>query len=146
MRDCYINTMLREVRPTRDPTPVLARISAEVNRIGSYPAANCHVLMHTVGRRYAPLHNVTLASLMNYLPRNNDAGCAAGFAHGVITAIAPEVLRAGPAAAEELCGKAATRFLRYSCDLPTRCARCASAASCPSLTWSRASMGSGSRT
>jgi hypothetical protein len=71
--------------------------------------------MHTVGRRYSPLHKVTLATLMDYLPHNNDAGCAAGFAHGMITAIAPEVLRAGPAAAEDLCGQAATRFLRYSC-------------------------------
>ena len=114
-RDCYTRTMLREIRGTRDPTPVLARISSEVNRIGEYPAANCHVLMHTVGRRYAPLHHVTLRTLMQYLPRDNDAGCAAGFAHGMITAIAPEVLRAGPAAAEELCGKATTRFLRYSC-------------------------------
>lgn len=52
---------------------------------------------------------------MDHLPRNNDPGCAAGFAHGVITQIAPQVLRAGPAAAEELCDKATTRFLRCSC-------------------------------
>ena len=115
MRRCYTSRMLREVRGVRAPTAVLARIDRDVNRIGDYPAANCHVLMHTVGRRYAELRKVTLATLMEYLPRNNDPGCAAGFAHGVITQIAPQVLRAGPAAAEELCGKAQTRFLRYSC-------------------------------
>jgi hypothetical protein len=114
-RACYTRTMLREVRAARDPTPVLARISAAVNRIGEFPAANCHVLMHTVGRRYADLHDVTLATLMEYLPQSNDAGCAAGFAHGMITAIAPEILRAGPAASEKTCARALTRFGRYSC-------------------------------
>jgi len=115
MRGCYISAMLREVGATRHPTAVLARIDREVNRIGEYPAANCHPMMHVVGRRYALAHRVTLATLMDYLPHSNDAGCAAGFAHGVITAIAPEVLRAGPAAAEEVCGRARTRFERYSC-------------------------------
>lgn len=115
MRRCYVDAMLREVRGARDPTPVLARIDVEVNRIGEFPASNCHTLMHAVGRRYAHIHRVRLATLMDYLPRSNDAGCAAGFAHGIITAIAPEVLRAGPAAAEAVCGRAATRFERYSC-------------------------------
>jgi len=115
MRRCYTSRMLFEVRDVRAPTAVLARIDRDVNRIGDYPASNCHVLMHTVGRRYAKLRKVTLATLMEYLPRNNDPGCAAGFAHGVITQIAPQVLRAGPAASQELCGRATTRFLRYSC-------------------------------
>ena len=115
MRRCYTDAMLAEIRSARDPTPVLARIEVDVNRAGEYPASNCHVLMHTVGRRYARLHHVTLATLMRYLPKSNDAGCAAGFAHGMITAIAPEVLRAGPAAAQRVCGTAGTRFLRYSC-------------------------------
>jgi hypothetical protein len=115
MRVCYADAMLQEVHDAQDPTAVLTRIDREVNRIGEYPASNCHTLMHGVGRRYARLHKVTLATLMDYLPHNNDAGCAAGFAHGIITAIAPEILRAGPAAAEQVCGKATTRFLRYSC-------------------------------
>lgn len=114
-RACSVAAMLRDLRAPGDPTPALARIDAEVNRIGGYPAANCHVLMHTVGRRYAQAHRVTLATLMDALPRSNDPGCAAGFAHGVITAIAPEVLRAGSAAAEKLCGEAGTRYQRYSC-------------------------------
>lgn len=115
MRGCYSRTMLREVSAPRTPTRVLSRISVQVNRIGEYPARNCHVLMHTVGRRYAALRDVTLATLMDYLPQSNDAGCAAGFAHGMITAIAPQILRAGPAATEAICDQAKTRYLRYSC-------------------------------
>jgi hypothetical protein len=115
MRGCYSRAMLREVSATSRPTRVLARISFQVNRIGEYPARNCHVLMHTVGRRYARLRDVTLATLMDYLPQSNDAGCAAGFAHGMITAIAPQILRAGPAATEAICDQATTRYLRYSC-------------------------------
>ena len=115
MRACYSRTMLREVSATRKPTRVLSRISMQVNRIGEYPARNCHVLMHTVGRRYAALRHVTLATLTGYLPQSNDAACAAGFAHGMITAIAPQTLRAGPAATEAICDQAMTRYLRYSC-------------------------------
>ncbi|MDP2712359.1 MAG: hypothetical protein Q8O56_14165 [Solirubrobacteraceae bacterium] len=114
MRDCYTAAMLDELRPVRDPTAVLARIDRDVNRIGEYPAANCHTLMHTVGRRYAALRDVTLPTLMDHLPRSNDPGCAAGFAHGMITAIAPAVLRAGPGV-DAVCSRAATRFQRYSC-------------------------------
>lgn len=114
-RECSVAAMLRDLRAPGDPTPALEQINADVDRIGSYPAANCHVLMHTVGRRYARLHGVTLATLMDALPRSNDPGCAAGFAHGVITAIAPDVLRAGSAAVGKLCGAASTRFQRYSC-------------------------------
>lgn len=114
MRDCYTAAMLDELRPVRDPTAVLGRIDREVNRIGEYPAANCHTLMHTVGRRYAALHDVTLRTLMDHLPRSNDPGCAAGFAHGMVTAIAPAVLRAGPGV-DAVCDRAATRFQRYSC-------------------------------
>ena len=34
---------------------------------------------------------VSLADLMDYLPRNNDPGCSAGFAHGLVTGVAPPI-------------------------------------------------------
>lgn len=114
-RACYSAAIASQVTPARDPTPVLERVDVAMTRLGSYPASNCHVIMHTVGRRYAAVHEITLATLMRYLPRTNDPGCAAGFAHGVITAIAPAILREGPRAAEATCARGATRYQRYSC-------------------------------
>ena len=69
--------------------------------------------MHTVGRTYARDHGVTLATLMDFLPRTNDPGCSAGFAHGLVTGVAPRTPQPGAAAA--VCAQAATRYQRYSC-------------------------------
>ena len=53
---------------------------------------------------------------MDYLPRSNDPGCSAGFGHGLVTGIAPEIQQKGAkAAAAEACGKAKTRYENYSC-------------------------------
>ena len=112
---CYSTAISRQITPASDPNDMLATLEATMLRLGSYPAAGCHVIMHTVGRRYAIAHKITLATLMRYLPRTNEAGCSAGFAHGVITAIAPEILQAGPNAARAVCDEARTRYLRYSC-------------------------------
>ncbi|MGI8729597.1 MAG: hypothetical protein ACR2LK_06330 [Solirubrobacteraceae bacterium] len=114
-RGCYSRAISAQLSGTRDPTPALVRVDRTMTRLGSYPASNCHLIMHSVGRRYAVSHHVTLATLMSYLPRTNDPGCAAGFAHGVIMAIAPDVLEAGPKAAETVCERSATRYQRYSC-------------------------------
>jgi hypothetical protein len=77
--------------------------------------ANCHGLMHTVAREYVARHHVTLAKLMDYLPRSNDPACAAGFAHGLVTGVAPQIERAGGASAAAVCGKSSSRVQRYSC-------------------------------
>ena len=82
---------------------------------GSALLANCHGIMHTVGREYAVRTQLRLAGLMDAMPRNNDPACAAGFAHGLVTGLAPEIERAGPDAAERACAEAGTRFQRYSC-------------------------------
>ena len=52
---------------------------------------------------------------MGRLPQGNDPGCTAGFAHGMVTAVAPDIdpTRAGEAA--RLCGGARTRYQEYSC-------------------------------
>lgn len=114
-RACFGDALSARVVPARDPTSELRRVDVAMRRLGSYPASNCHVIMHTVGRRYARAHAVSLERLMDHLPRTNDPGCAAGFAHGIITAIAPTIMREGPRAAEAACAQSATRYQRYSC-------------------------------
>ena len=52
---------------------------------------------------------------MDSLPRTNDPGCSAGYAHGLVTAVAPEIERAGPKVANRLCAESETRYQRYSC-------------------------------
>jgi hypothetical protein len=71
--------------------------------------------MHTVGRTYAADEGVTLATLMDHLPRGNDPGCRAGFAHGLVTGAAPDIDASRPRHALGVCGDAGTRFQRYSC-------------------------------
>ena len=77
--------------------------------------ANCHGIMHTVAREYALRTGLSLAKLMDSLPRTNDPGCSAGYAHGLVTAVAPEIEKAGPKAAAKLCEDSETRYQRYSC-------------------------------
>ena len=76
---------------------------------------NCHVMMHTVGRLYARRYHVTLATMMDYLPRSNDPGCPAGFAHGLISGVAPQIDLANPRSSARVCSRSATRYERYSC-------------------------------
>ena len=52
---------------------------------------------------------------MDSLPRTNDPGCSAGYAHGLVTAVAPEIEKAGPKVANRLCAESETRYQRYSC-------------------------------
>ena len=60
--------------------------------------------------------DVTLATLMDYLPADNDPGCTAGFAHGLVTGVAPDI---DPSAAARGGGgvraRRETRYQRYSC-------------------------------
>ena len=71
--------------------------------------------MHTVAREYALRIGLKLEKLMDSLPRTNDPGCSAGYAHGLVTAVAPEIEKAGPTVANRLCAKSETRYQRYSC-------------------------------
>jgi hypothetical protein len=103
------------VRTERDPRPIVDTIADMAWSQGGYLLANCHGVMHTVGRKYARRAGVSLANLMNYLPQTNDPGCPAGFAHGLVTAVGPEIDVNRPQAAAEVCGEAGTRYQRYSC-------------------------------
>jgi hypothetical protein len=114
-RACYGRTFTVLVNRARDPREAIRRISEAAWADGGFLLANCHGLMHPVGREYARRHAVTLASLMEFLPRSNDPGCAAGFAHGLVTGVAPQLDLRDPAKAAAVCDEAGTRYRRYSC-------------------------------
>src|SRR4051812_19116369 len=97
MRDhCYVRELLGVLDAAGDPAHEVPRIGAFAQRNGGYLAEACHMLMHGVGRAYGQEHHVRLAQLQEMLPRSNDPSCSAGFAHGLIIALGPEVLKAGP--------------------------------------------------
>jgi hypothetical protein len=114
-RDCYTRAFTALVRGRDDPRAAVQAIADGAWKEGPALIADCHGIMHTVGRTYAAEAGVELGTLMQYLPRSNDPGCTAGFAHGMVTAIAPDIEpeRAGEAA--RVCGGAGTRYQEYSC-------------------------------
>ena len=114
-RSCLSDQALDLVLKTHDPAHELPRIDRYVHSVGGLLANNCHILMHPVGRRYARATHLTLERLRDDLPRTNDPGCSAGFSHGLIMALGPQIVRMGPAGAAAACRKASTRYQRYSC-------------------------------
>jgi hypothetical protein len=52
---------------------------------------------------------------MAHLPQANDPGCTAGFAHGMVTAVAGDIDPERPGDAARVCGAARTRYQEYSC-------------------------------
>jgi hypothetical protein len=114
-RTCYTREFLAMVEGRSDPRPAVAAIGDSARRQGGFLLSSCHGVMHTVGRTYAREAGVTLAALMDYLPRSNDPGCAAGFAHGLVTGVAPLVDSSRPREAVAVCAEAGTRYQRYSC-------------------------------
>jgi hypothetical protein len=114
-RTCLADEGYLLVAHTNDPANELPRIDAYVHSVGGWLAGNCHVLMHSVGRRYGRHEHVTLTNLLDYLPKTNDPGCSAGFAHGLLIALGPQIQKLGPKGAAADCHRAATRYQRYSC-------------------------------
>ena len=114
-RACLIDQAVRLLIRTGDPADEMPRIDRYAQRTGGYLYANCHILFHTVGRRYGRAVQLTLARLKNYLPHTNNPGCSAGFAHGMITYLGPQIVQIGPKGAVRQCDEAATRYERYSC-------------------------------
>ncbi len=112
---CLARQLLELIVKTKDSAGELPRIDRFVHGAGGYLEANCHILMHTVGRNYGRVAKVTLTRLQDYLPRTNDAGCSAGFAHGVITYLGPQIVQFGPKGAVAICRRSPTRYQRYSC-------------------------------
>jgi hypothetical protein len=116
MRACYTRTLTDVVGAARDPRPVIARITAIAwSNSHGFLLPNCHVMMHTVGRTYVQRHHVRLATMMDYLPQSNDPSCPAGFSHGLITGVAPQIDPNDPKRSARVCNRSATRYERYSC-------------------------------
>ena len=114
-RECFIRKFQALVDGRDDPRPAVQAISELAQSEGGFLLSNCHVVMHTVGRTYARDADVSLASLMDNLPQSNDPGCSAGFAHGLVTGVAPDIDPSKPGEAATACADAGTRFQRYSC-------------------------------
>jgi hypothetical protein len=114
-RSCLADQGYLLVAHTNDPANELPRIDAYVHSVGGWLEGNCHVLMHAVGRRYGVHAHVTLTNLLEYLPKTNDPGCSAGFAHGLLIALGPQIQKLGPKGAAADCHRAPTRYQRYSC-------------------------------
>src|ERR671934_2998725 len=114
-RTCLSDQALWLVVHTHDAARELPRIDRYAHSVGGFLTKTCHILMHPVGRRYARLVHLTLARLRDYLPRSNDPDCSAGFGHGLIMALGPQIVRMGPKGAAAACRKASTRYQRYSC-------------------------------
>jgi hypothetical protein len=117
-RNCYAREIAVIVdRAGGKPLPAVQQVAeASYAEKSGFLLANCHGIMHTVGREWAINHHLTLSHLMDFLPRSNDPGCSAGFGHGLVTGIAPQIQQLGAkAAAAQACGKAHTRYEAYSC-------------------------------
>jgi hypothetical protein len=114
-RSCYAREFLAMVDGVSDPRPAVAKITEAARSEGGFLLESCHVVMHTVGRTYAGDADVSLGTLMEYLPADNDPGCPAGFAHGLVTGVAPDIDVGEPGEAASACDGAGTRFQRYSC-------------------------------
>jgi hypothetical protein len=114
-RACYAGAFRAMVKAGEDPGPVVETIADMAWSQSGFLLENCHGVMHAVGRHYAREAGVTLATLMRYLPKSNDPGCPAGFAHGLVTAVAPDIDASEPREAAAVCSEAGTRYRRYSC-------------------------------
>ncbi|HET6549365.1 MAG TPA: hypothetical protein VFG79_12950, partial [Solirubrobacter sp.] len=115
-RACYSRELAAIVNGAGDPLAAVEGITAAAYADQSgFLLANCHGIMHTVAREYALRTHLTLAKLMDNLPSTNDPGCSAGYAHGLVTAVAPEIEKAGPKIALRLCSSSEARYQRYSC-------------------------------
>ena len=114
-RECYIREFVLLVEGSQDARKTVETVAASAREEGGFLFSNCHGIMHTVGRTYAAAEGVTLATLMDYLPQSNDPGCTAGYAHGLATAVAPQLHSAQPQEVAAACAEADTRYQRYSC-------------------------------
>jgi hypothetical protein len=115
-RACFGEAFLALMREASDPASALGEIAvAAYSDPTGRLLADCHGLMHTVGREYAIEHGLTLENLMTYLPQTNEPGCSAGFAHGLVTGVAPQIDLSDPAASAAVCDETDTRYRRYSC-------------------------------
>ncbi len=115
VRVCYQRKLLALIEASRDPAGALPQVDLYAHSVGGALDQECHILMHWVGRQYGVDERVGFAGLQDLLPRSNDAGCSAGFAHGLISSLGKDLLDQGPKGALAACRAATTRYRRYSC-------------------------------
>ena len=115
VRVCYQRKLLALIEASRDPAGALPQVDRYAHSVGGVLDRECHILMHWVGRQYGVDGRIGFAGLQDLLPRSNDAGCSAGFAHGLISSLGRDLLDQGPQGALAACRAAATRYRRYSC-------------------------------
>ena len=115
LRSCLSNQLFKLVLSSHDSANELPRIDAYLAKAGGFAQRNCHLLMHEVGRRYGAAVHLTIGRLLDYLPRTNNANCSAGFGHGLLIYLAPQVGALSPDEAASACDNAATRYQKYSC-------------------------------
>jgi len=112
---CYVRLLLQDIDRSGDPADELPRIDARARAAGTSLEGNCHALMHEVGRRYGAEHHITLARLMDYIPRSNNPTCSAGFGMGLVMYLGPQIIRSGGRSALTQCMKLPTRYRSYTC-------------------------------
>jgi len=113
-KSCYAESYLGLLRRASGTDAGVARIT-RVSRQRPGPA-RCHVIMHTVGQRWARNRGLGLRDLAGALPRSRDDGCASGFAHGLITAMAPQIDVTDPqAAVRRGCARIRVTYERLHC-------------------------------
>jgi hypothetical protein len=111
---CLARAAYTVIKNVKDPAALLPQVDDVAAKQGGFLDSTCHLVMHRVGRMYAEDHHVTLANLLDFLPRSNNPNCSAGFAHGMISTLGAAVAAAGPRAAD-VCRKAETREEEYTC-------------------------------
>src|SRR3954451_19314946 len=112
---CYVRMLLADIDVSNDPAAELPRIDRRARRSGTALESMCHPLMHEVGRRYGAEHHVTLADLMDYIPRSNDPTCSAGFGMGLVMYLGPQIIVTGGRSALVQCMRLPTRYRSYTC-------------------------------
>lgn len=112
---CLSGVWATGVKGAADTAVRLPAMDRLAKKLGGVIGMSCHSTMHEVGRVYAEDSKITLANLQDVLPRTNDPGCSAGFAHGLLIKLGDEVVAAGPKRVSDLCHGYGTRYRVYSC-------------------------------
>jgi hypothetical protein len=112
---CYVRMLLADIDHAGNPAAELPKIDRRARESGTALESMCHPLMHEVGRRYGAEHRVTLADLMDYIPRSNDPTCSAGFGMGLVMYLGPQIILTGGRSALEECMRLPTRYRSYTC-------------------------------
>ena len=111
---CYVRLLL-----STSTAPATRRPSCRASTAGARgrrrSTARCHLLMHVVGRQWAPQHHLTLERLQKVVPRSNDPGCSAGFGMGLVMALGPQIISTGGKSALKTCDALPTRLRQFTC-------------------------------